>query len=336
MKKTLLTLGMALSLTTSLLAQSNPNPAASAAEPTQPRRYPAEVLKHEPYRDITLKPGTLRNVVQQLDVIFSAALENSSDVELRMPNLVWTEDVMDLSISAPLRLCDVMALDALTLVGAAAGCRLEPVESVPTDTQPKRVLGYKFVRSDSVKPAPTTAVMTGARTVTPGIQLLQANPVGVTLPSGGMVNNPALALSSANLAASLTQLQQQLLSMKQTLTTNHPAYVNLTQQIKEVEQLQKAQLATEITRVYPIGSIVRGSGQVADDKLEVIIKAIHATVEQSISPTPNLNITYHRGANIMVIKAPVAAQDLIAQIFEALNADARANHSQGDAQKIEK
>jgi hypothetical protein len=332
MKKTLLTLGLALSLTTSLLAQANPKPAAAAAELNQPRRYPAEVLKHEPYRDITLKPGTLRNVVQQLDVIFSAALENSNDVGLRMPNLVWTEDVMDLSISAPLRLCDVMALDALTLVGAAAGCRLEPVESVPTDTQPKRVLGYKFVRSDSVKPVPTTAVITGAKAIAPG------NPATATLalPSGGMVNNPALALSSANLAASLTQLQQQLLSMKQTLTTNHPAFVNLTQQIKEVEHLQKAQLATEITRVYPIGSIVRGSGQVADDKLEVIIKAIHATMEQSISPPPKLNITYHRGANIMVIKAPVAAQDLIAQIFEALNADARVNHSQGDAQKTEK
>lgn len=332
MKKTLLTLGLALSLTTTLLAQSNPKPAAAAAEPNQPRRYPAEVLKHEPYRDITLKPGTLRNVVQQLDVIFSAALENSSDVELRMPNLVWTEDVMDLSISAPLRLCDVMALDALTLVGAAAGCRLEPVESVPTDTQPKRVLGYKFVRVASGAPTAATALITESRTTARG----NLNATTVNSPENTKTKaTTAAADEFAVLNQKLNSLYTERIALRNDVKTNHPAYIEINKRIAELEELKNNQLSISVTRIYPLDNIILPNDGKYSEKLSNLLNFIDTLIKREV-PLAEYKVKTHGMPSLLVVTAPQAVQDLVTQVFQAMAENTRTNRSSENPKKTDK
>lgn len=297
-----------MSLAASLLAQ----PAKQFISPT--RLAPA-VTNHEGYRDVTLEPGTLREVVQQLDEIYSAVQRANGPTEYIMPNLVWTKEAMNFPVTASLRIVDVGAVDALTLIAAAAGCKLEPVQGVNPETKEARIIGYKFVQAG----ADGTALRNFGRAGDTGGETLRAvesvpanfNRLGATTPLPAANGQPA-----GNLATLLAQRTKLL----QTMTEHHPAVLELT---RRIEFLEKEQANKTITKVYAMGAVLHGNEKELVEKLELIKKSIFVTLHTGGMDEKNVQINYHDGTNVLVIKAPEDAQELITQLIEALRENAK-------------
>ncbi|HYF37778.1 MAG TPA: hypothetical protein VD994_20925, partial [Prosthecobacter sp.] len=83
---------------------------------------------------MTLQPERLEAVVAQLEAVY----ENAGQ---QLPTLVYSAGVRDLSVEAPLRLGEVRAVDALTLIAAAAGCELEPIHSLEPEEESEGIIG---------------------------------------------------------------------------------------------------------------------------------------------------------------------------------------------------
>lgn len=350
MKKPVLIYGVLLGLITSLSAQtpSSPAPRGPQSKPAKasayrvyptPTRLPPEVTNQERFHDVTLEPGTLREVVHELDEVYSQVQRSNGPAEYNMPNLIWTPETMDLPVPAPLRLFEVNAVDSLALIAAAAGCRLEPIESPQAEAK-ERIIGYKFVRVEAAggmggsafgaAMAPGVPAMGGhaagggmgtVRVVTPGDPF---GPATVTFQSksgpipgkpGSSAVSTVTATSSSSSMGNVRDLQDQLVRFETTLGEDHPQIVNLKRQL---EVAQKVSTQRQITRVYAMGGILQGNGKEVVEKLEGIKKSIYVATGGDGIKEKDIQISYHDGTNILVVRAPEAALDLIEQVIEAL------------------
>jgi hypothetical protein len=355
MKKPILIYCALLGLATSLSAQSPTSPATGEPQskpakasayrvyPT-PTRLPPEVTNKERFHDVTLEPGTLREVVYQLDEVYSQVQRSDGPVEYNMPNLIWTPETMDLPVPAPLRLFEVNAVDSLALIAAAAGCKLEPIESPQAEAKETRIIGYKFVRMEAGGGmmggsaygaamggmAPGVPAMGGhttgggmgtVRVVTPGDP---NSPATVTFqsrtgPGPGMPGSSAISTvtstSSSSSPGNVRDLQDQLVRFETTLGEDHPQIVNLKRQL---EIAQKVNVQRQITRVYAMRGILQGDNREVTEKLEGIKQSIYVATGGDGIKEKDIQISYHEGTNILVVRAPEAALDLIEQVIEAL------------------
>jgi hypothetical protein len=345
----------ALSLVTTLLAQT-PGQApkkieskpAKVAAPTReyanPPRLSWEASNKEPYRDVILYPGTLRGVVEQLDLLYSSVQLKKGPVEYAMPNLVWTPETMELPVSAALRLFEVNAIDALTLIGAAAGCKLEPIESAQTDAKERRIIGYKFVRLEpgmgrmsggGVGFDPLTGgggSMFGAAggggvgsvRAVGSADPFASSPVGVTAKAvPGLPGNTTVTSTAGTTArGNLKELQEQLLRLQQTLNDEHPRVVELK---RELETIKRISLERPMTRVYAMGGIIMGAQDEQALKLLRIQKTISEALHGEEIDEKSVKVNYHDGTNVLVVRAPEAAQELVGQLIEALRENAKAD-----------
>ncbi|MDQ3624619.1 MAG: PDZ domain-containing protein [Verrucomicrobiota bacterium] len=86
---------------------------------------------------LNLQPGRLEEVVARL-------VEQAGG---SLPNIIFGPGAKDLKITAPLRLMNVRAVDALALVAASAGGTLEPIYSPITPDQRTawQAIGYRIV-----------------------------------------------------------------------------------------------------------------------------------------------------------------------------------------------
>lgn len=342
MNKRFLTFCAMLSLATGLVAQ----PAAkSESKPLRvyptPTRLAPEVTNHERYRDVTLEPGSLRDVVQELDEVYSEVQRNNGPQEYTMPNLVWTQDVMDLPVTASLRLMDVGAVDALTLIAAAAGCKLEVVESIQPSGKESKIIGYKFVRVATLANAPgimggssssfahgnagfTAAVPPGvmtSRVIAPGSAM---GPATVAFQAQGAAPGMSGATaittvtSSSSPQAALRDLQGQLTRFQETLGEQHPQVLAIKRQIEATERLDAE---FPVTRVYALGDILTGDSQTRSIQMSTLSNTINDVLKQE--GIAGVQLKFHDGAKVLVIKASESAHGLISQVIEALRTNAK-------------
>jgi len=342
----------ALGLATTLWAQTPGQPAKAGAPVrvyANPSRLSVEVANKEPYRDVTLEPGTLREVVEQLDEIYSDVQRKNGPVEYAMPNLVWSPDTMELPVPAALRIFEVNAVDALTLIGAAAGCKLEPIESAQTDAKGRRIIGYKFVRLDpgmsrmsaggggfdpmaggggSMFGSAGAGGVGSVRAVGSG-NPYAPNPNGIPAKAvPGLPGNTTVTTvtSTAGTTAkgNLQELQEQLLRLQQTLSDGHPRILELK---RELEAAKKISLERPMTRVYAMGGILTGNDKEQAEKLARIQDSISKTLSDDEIDGKGVRISYHDGTNVLVVRAPEAAQELVGQLIEALRENVKVVNS---------
>lgn len=353
-------LGVVLGLVTSLFAQtpSTPSPIDPQSKPAKtsayqayptPTRLPPEVTNKERFHDVTLEPGTLREVVQQLDEVYSQVQRSNGPAEYNMPNLIWTPETMALSVPAPLRLFEVNAVDSLALIAAAAGCRLEPIESPQAEAKERRIIGYKFIRAEAgmgmMGSGAFDPLMSGMAVGGPGMGGEAAGsgmgavrvispadpfaPATVTFQSksglvpgkpGSSAVSTVTTTSSSSSTGNVRDLQDQLVRFETALGEDHPQIVNLKRQL---EIAQKVSAQRQITRVYAMGGILQGNGKEIAEKLEEIKKSIYVATGGDGIKEKDIQISYHDGTNILVIRAPEATQELITQMIEALRENAK-------------
>lgn len=137
-----------LSLVSAIHTQGQVTTALPPSAPTAPPAvFPAETLS-EMTTYLNLGPGTMANAVKILeDNYFEKYTKTAEEADL-FPKLIYGPGTEDAPIAGELKLSlyNRRALDAVALVAAAAGCRLEPIPALPDSPedkkQPQRVIGY--------------------------------------------------------------------------------------------------------------------------------------------------------------------------------------------------
>ncbi len=312
-------------------------------------------------RDITLQPGALTNVVEQLEAYNRQENPEKANDKNGFPrwNLIWSPGTAELPVPTILRLSNVEPIDALSLAAAAAGCKLEKIESTkayPSGVFP--VIGYKVVRMEQGMGRVSSAgggmgfdplAGGGASIFDPlaggGASMYgSAGGGGVGLVRGVGSGNPyapspasvpAKALpglsgntkvttvtSTARTTTSgiLKDMQEQLLRLQQTHSDEHPRIVELK---REMEAVRRMMMGRSITRVYAMGGIIAGTEEEKAVKLLRIQETINLTVQGEEIDQKSVQVNYHEGTKVLVVKAPEAAQELVGQLIDALRENAK-------------
>ncbi|MCD6050866.1 MAG: hypothetical protein K0Q55_2269 [Verrucomicrobia bacterium] len=288
MKKHLLILLLALSVVTTATAQVATNSTPS----------PWRLTK----RDLTLQPGALTNVVEQLEALYKPAEidEYNGPQSYFGMNLIWSPGTAELPVPTALRLSNVEPIDALSLAAAAAGCKLETIESTQVSRRGFVIVGYKIVRMETG--------MGRMSTVTPVMAGVPGMPGGAM---GGSTSN-------------LRELQDELVRQQQRLGAQHPNIVELK---RELETAKKIVMERPMTRVYAMGGIIIGNKEEQAVKLTRIMDFISLTLNGEEIDMKGVKVNYHDGTNVLVVRAPEAAQELVGQLIEALRENARTDSS---------
>ncbi len=288
MKKHLLILLVALSVVMTATAQVATNSTPS----------PWRVTK----RDLTLQPGTLTNVVEQLEAFYKPAKidEYNGPQSYSGLNLIWSPGTAELPVPTVLRLTKVMPIDALSLAAAAAGCSLETIDTTQSHYAGQSVIGYKIVRKESGvgRMSTATPIMAGI----PG------------MPGGAAVTS----------AGNLRELEEELARQQQRLGAQHPQLLELQ---RELAAAKKFAMERPMTRVYAMGGIVIGNNEEQALKLNRIKDSISETLVGEEIDLKSVKINYHEGTKVLVVRAPEAAQELVGQLIEALRENARTDTS---------
>ncbi|RBP41509.1 hypothetical protein DES53_107342 [Roseimicrobium gellanilyticum] len=115
--------------------------------PAAPSAFPAEELAEMmTYRH--LGPGSMASAANSLEEYYLEKYTKEGQDRDVFPKLIYGPGAEDAKINGELKLClyNTRALDALALVAAAAGCRLEPIPALPDGSEdkkgPQRVIGY--------------------------------------------------------------------------------------------------------------------------------------------------------------------------------------------------
>src|ERR1700760_2454002 len=123
-----LVLGAAFAASAQTAPGPPPQPAPkSEASPTKTPPDPAR--KATVLRELSLQPGSLRDVVEQLQAACSKIARESDFGGHPMPALIYGPGAGDAKVATPLHLTDMRILNAIALVAAAAGCNLDPIFS---------------------------------------------------------------------------------------------------------------------------------------------------------------------------------------------------------------
>ncbi|MGV3757529.1 MAG: hypothetical protein ACO1QS_19290 [Verrucomicrobiota bacterium] len=288
MKKHLLILLLALSVVTIATAQVSTN---SAPIPWGMTR-----------RDLTLQPGTLTNVVEQLEAFYKTAKidEYNGPQSYSGLNLIWSPGTAELLVPTVLRLSKVEPIDALSLAAAAAGCKLETVESTQVARKGFVIVGYKIVRME-----PAVARVSAGTPIMAGISGMPGSAAGASTDN-------------------LRELQEELARQQQRLGAQHPQLVELK---RELETAKKILMERPITRVYAMGGIITGDAEQQGLKLARINNTISETILGEEIDMKSVKVNYHDGTHVLVVRAPEAAQELVGQLIEALRENARTDSS---------
>lgn len=97
---------------------------------------------------INLGQGTMFTAAESLEEQYFEKFAKTGLEDYRMPKLIYGPGAAEAKIESDLKLSlyNMRALDALALVAAAAGCRLEPIPSLPDSVEdnkkPQQVIGY--------------------------------------------------------------------------------------------------------------------------------------------------------------------------------------------------
>lgn len=158
-----------------------PFPAPATPPPLDPSDTLSEMRTY-----LHLGPGTMAGAAKSLEESYFEKYTKTGQDEDLMPKLIYGPGAEDAAINGELQLSlyNRRALDALALVAAAAGCRLEPIPAPPESPdekkKPQRVVGYYV--TFAMRPTTTQAT----------------KPVFMDLPAGAVVGTIGLTLGEQN------------------------------------------------------------------------------------------------------------------------------------------
>jgi hypothetical protein len=124
--------------------------------------------------------------------------------------------------------------------------------------------------------------------------------------------------------SNLRELQDELVRQQQRLGAQHPNIVELK---RELETAKKIVMERPMTRVYAMGGIIIGNKEEQAVKLTRIMDFISLTLNGEEIDMKGVKVNYHDGTNVLVVRAPEAAQELVGQLIEALRENARTDSS---------
>jgi hypothetical protein len=235
-------------------------------------------------QNFSLLQGNLRQVVEQL----TKGLDKENTNRLHwganspsIPNVLFAPGTEDLVIPA-LRLRNVTPTDALVLIAAAAGCKVEPLETLEAESGRHHVIGYRFFLAPPSaqigRAAYETADLPGERTIVNA--------------AGGPRNLPQIARVGADSSSAKPPIDV--------------AHAN----------------QGPATRVFAIGFLSRGvtGGPKGRDEIEEKRKELHEIIQLALntSDEPDKSkVTLRFHPQFVIAKAPVRILDIIEQCIAA-------------------
>lgn len=315
------------------LAQAPEGKAAPDTAAAAPPQGAAPEALREAGTSLILGPGTMAEAVDSLEARYFEKFATTGEPADMLPKLVYAPDAAEAKIPGELSLSlyNRSPLDALALVAAAAGCRMEPIPSLPESSEdskkPQKVVGYYVTVASrpvdrpvqETKPiAPNSA---GFITITPE----QALPPSVTpLP-------PPLVKVVEPLVDTFTFTN---------VEARPPAFAANTLPAQSPGSVVNADSAVmggmppapaptgPLVRIYPIGFFIKGDenpDQLGKKQMaleQVIAEALqHAKLDDKDGPLLSL----HEATKILIVKASAAQHEIVQQIITSLKENEQAS-----------
>jgi hypothetical protein len=273
---------------------------------------------------ITLQPGTVPELVAQVEK--AVHVMTLTDNDATMPNCILAPGVTEVVVTAPLRLRNVSPVQALALVAAAAGCKLEPIidpegnATKPPPASPETpaspVIGYRIEMpadspsygmmfsnrsvaaqptatlkfSSNLEPARHTPTMTARITETPVPAPVMPNPMMDRVKIVDSVSNPALVTIASGYGSMSGGM-----GGARGVPDDGPS-----------------------VRVYAIGTILRGEPQEAAAMQDAFETLVAEAMKHAEADSPNPVLSFHRGTKALLVKGTAKQHAIIEQIIQAM------------------
>jgi hypothetical protein len=312
------------------------NPASTELPPTASTPPPAPALswKVDLNGDDTLylKEGTLPEVVAQVERSVATMIGPDGKTG-QMPNIVYGPGTQSVRVPAELRLRQVSPVQALALVAAAAGCKLDPIEApdtvlsgdpaIPGDpfaSRPsaRQIIGYRLMMTPEGGMAPVTRYPQLHKTKD-SAEPNNLRGSGTARPSAGF-GTASSGLGPIKVVEPATNFP----NPKQGgfAQTSGPFTANEAPPIfPEPKGTQAAEDST--VRIYALGAVLRGEPKEMEEKQKAVQNLVAEALERGAlgGDRPPL-LSFHTATRALIVKGSASQHEIIQQIIAAMKENA--------------
>lgn len=309
----LLAFAAALGLSGGIMAQT-----PSVTHLSSPVRLPG-TWANAPSEEDLQELGTLINIgrrtmgiaVENLEQLYFEKYAKTGLVDFQMPKLIYGPGARDAVIDGDLRLSlyNMRAVDAVALVAAAAGCKLEPIPAPPESPDdkknPQRAVGYYVTVAMRPPTMQVSDIAPDVKPLPPGVAIPMTLPPLPPPPPALKVVEPVVDhFIYTNVSATPAPADPAVPSARPPLAP-----------------------AGSFVRIYPMGFFLRGTEN--DEEyakkhlsLEQLVKDTLEQAKLDDKEEPMLSL--HSATKILIVKASAAQHELIQQIVTSLKENAQA------------
>lgn len=288
---------------------------------------------------INLGRRTMGIAVENLEQLYFEKYAKTGLVDFQMPKLLYGPGAREAMIDGDLKLSlyNMRAVDAVALVAAAAGCRLEPIPAPPESPEdkkkPLRVVGYHVTLAMNSNPALMPEIKPVVQDMPPrsltNITTLRPPLVRVVEPLvDTFVYSNIEAAPSPGLPGNFNDVPLPVPPAADPAMAT-PMLPGMTSAPSPLPSLP----TRPFVRIYPVGFFIKGNEnneQYAEKHLSLEQLVKNALEQAKLDDKEEPVLSLHSATKILIVRASAAQHELIQQIITSLKENDQAS-AQGTA-----